>query len=256
MVSVKAMGTGRFRGAVSLLVIGVALLGCSKKEALEAESKAQAVTETPAVAPAMPDAPKADEAAPAEPEHPGLRDVSKANETAPDRFVAELETTKGTIVIDVHRAWSPKGADRFYNLIKVGYFKDVAFFRVIEGFMAQAGIHGDPEINKVWKDASIQDDEVKESNTRGMVSFATAGPNTRSNQFFINFGDNARLDKMGFSPFGKVRNMPVVDQLHNGYGEGAPAGRGPSQGAIQNMGNRYLKAQFPELDYILKARIQ
>ena len=149
-----------------------------------------------------------------------------ADERAPDTYAVELVTTEGPVVIDVARAWAPKGADRFYTLVRSGYFTDVAFFRVVEGFMAQAGIHGDPRVNRVWSDKSIQDDPVTQSNTRGMVTFATAGPNTRANQFFINFGDNSRLDAMGFAPFGKVRDMAVVDKLHDGYGEGAPRGRG------------------------------
>jgi peptidyl-prolyl cis-trans isomerase A (cyclophilin A) len=185
-----------------------------------------------------------------------LKDPAKANEQAPAKFTVKLQTTAGDILIDVDRSWAPVGADRIYNLVKAGYYDDVAFFRVISGFMAQVGIHGDPEVNKVWRNARIQDDPVKQSNTRGMVSFATAGPNTRTTQFFINFGNNARLDGMGFAPFGKVRNMEVVDKLHSGYGEGAPNGKGPEQGRIQGEGNKYLKADFPNLSWIKKATIE
>ncbi len=188
--------------------------------------------------------------------NPSLLDPRQANEQAPDSFAVELTTTKGPIVIDVTRAWSPHGADRFYNLVKVGYFTDVAFFRVISGFMAQAGIHGDPRVNQAWRSANIPDDPAAgQSNTRGMVSFAMAGPNTRTTQFFINFGDNSRLDSMGFTPFGRVRDMRAVDALYKGYGEGAPRGRGPSQALIQSRGNEYLRQSFPELDYIVSARI-
>ena len=185
-----------------------------------------------------------------------LKDPSKANEKAPDKFTVKLETTAGDILIDVDRSWAPKGADRIYNLVRAGYYDDVAFFRVISGFMAQVGIHGDPEVNKVWRNARIEDDPAgKQSNTRGMVSFATGGPNTRTTQFFINLVDNTRLDGMGFAPFGRVRDMAIVDQLHSGYGEGAPNGRGPEQGRIQSEGNTYLRANFPNLDYIRSATI-
>ena len=184
-----------------------------------------------------------------------LLDPSKATETAPDKFAVRLETTKGEIIIDVDRALAPKGADRFYNLVKIGYYNDVAFFRVIDGFMAQIGIHGDGKVNEVWRNARIDDDAVKGSNTPGMVTFATAGPNTRTTQFFINFADNNRLDGMGFAPFGKVRDMKVVELLYKGYGKGAPRGAGPDQGRLQSEGNPYLRAQFPQLDYIKSATI-
>ncbi len=176
-------------------------------------------------------------------------------EQAPATYAVRIQTTEGPFVIDVTREWAPKGADRFYNLVKIGYFDDVAFFRVIEGFMAQAGIHGNPRVNRIWTNRTIQDDPVTQHNTRGMVTFATAGPNTRANQFFVNYGDNQRLDGMGFAPFGRVRDMTAVDALHSGYGEGAPRGRGPSQGDMSRMGNTYLRANFPELDYIESARI-
>lgn len=174
---------------------------------------------------------------------------------APAQFAVELDTTKGPLVIDVNRAWAPRGADRFHELVQSGYFTDVAFFRVIAGFMAQAGLHGDPAVTAEWRNKRIEDDPVTQSNTRGMVSFATAGPGTRTTQFFINFGDNSRLDGMGFAPFGKVRDMTVVDALYSGYGEGAPSGRGPAQGLIQRQGNAYLKKDFPKLDYIKSAKV-
>jgi peptidyl-prolyl cis-trans isomerase A (cyclophilin A) len=186
-----------------------------------------------------------------DPKHPD------ANKQAPAKFLAKFETSKGEFVIEVQRDWSPKGADRFYNLVKNGYFTDVRFFRVVTGFVAQFGIHGDPKVSAAWRETNIPDDPVKESNKRGMVVFATAGPNTRTTQLFINFKDNARLDTMGFSPFGKViQGMEVVDQLHAEYGEGAPRGRGPDQGRIQAEGNAYLMREFDKLDYIKKATIQ
>lgn len=194
---------------------------------------------------------------PAAAAHAGLTDPSKAADKAPDKFRVHLNTTKGKVVIEVTREWAPGGADRFYNLVKIGFFQDIAFFRVIAGFMAQFGIHGDPKVAKVWRDAQFKDDAVKAHNTRGMLSFATAGPNTRTTQLFINFGDNRNLDGMGFSPFGKVvEGMDVVDSLHSGYGEGAPRGRGPDQGKVQHHGNAYLKDQFPNLDYIKSATLE
>jgi peptidyl-prolyl cis-trans isomerase A (cyclophilin A) len=153
--------------------------------------------------------------------------------------------------------YSPNGVDRFYNLVKSGYFKDVVFFRVIAGFMAQFGIHGDPKVSAKWRDANIQDDPVKGSNVRGAICFAKSGaPNSRSTQFFISFGNNTRLDKDGFSAFGKVvEGMDVVDKLNSEYGEGAPQGRGPDQQRVQMEGNAYLKKEFPNLDSIKSATI-
>ncbi len=187
-----------------------------------------------------------------------LTDPAHANELAPDNFTVVFETTAGTINIDVHRDWAPVGVDRFYNLINAGFYNDVAFFRVLTGFVAQFGLHGDPKINNVWRSARIEDDPVKHSNTRGTLSFATAGPGTRTTQIFINFGNNARLDDMGFSAFAEVQaeSMPVLDKLYAGYGEGAPQGQGPSQARIQSEGNSYLKSQFPKLDFIKTASIK
>lgn len=184
-------------------------------------------------------------------------DPAKLTEQAPPVYKAKFTTTKGDFVIEVHREWAPKGADRFYNLVKAGFFEDVRFFRVVEGFMVQFGIHGEPAVNQVWRDARIDDDPVKQSNKRGYVTFATAGPNTRTTQIFINFVDrNTFLDGMGFAPFGQVvKGMDVVDKLYNGYGEGAPSGRGPSQPRMQAEGNKYLMAEFPQLDSIKTAKI-
>jgi peptidyl-prolyl cis-trans isomerase A (cyclophilin A) len=209
------------------------------------------------VVPAAPPTPVAPPppAAPAGPTNPALLNPAAANERAPARFAVELDTTKGPIIIDVTREWAPNGADRFYNLVRIGYFTDVAMFRVIEGFMAQGGIHGDPAVNRAWRNANIPDDPRVQSNTAGMVSYAMAGPGTRTTQFFVSFGDNSRLDGMGFAPFGRVRDMAPVQRLHAGYGEGAPRGRGPMQGRLQAEGNAYLRAEFPQLDYIRSARI-
>jgi len=177
-------------------------------------------------------------------------------ERAPATFRARFETRKGDFVIEVHRDWAPLGTDRFYNLVRGGYYDGTRFFRVISGFMAQFGIHGDPQVSAAWRGARIPDDPVRQRNTRGAVSFATAGPGTRTTQLFINYGDNSRLDGIGFAPFGRVvEGMEVVDRLHAGYGEGAPRGRGPDQGRIEAEGNAYLEREFPELDQIRRATI-
>jgi peptidyl-prolyl cis-trans isomerase A (cyclophilin A) len=185
-------------------------------------------------------------------------DPAKLTEKSPESFKVKFETTKGNFTIEVTRSLSPNGADRFYNLVRSGFFKDIAFFRVIPGFMCQFGIHGDPKVAASWREkkAQIPDDPVKGSNTRGAITFATAGPNTRTTQLFISFGDNSRLDSTGFSPFGKVaEGMDVVDKINGEYGEGAPRGRGPDQGRVQAEGNAYLKKDFPNLDYIKSATV-
>lgn len=188
---------------------------------------------------------------------PDFSDPAKLTAKAPDVFKAQFDTTKGKFIIEVTRTLSPNGADRFYNLVRSGFFKDVAFFRVIPGFMCQFGINGDPAVSAKWREASIPDDPVKGSNTRGTITFAASSdPNSRSTQLFINFADNSRLDGMGFSPFGKViEGMDVVDKINGEYGEGAPNGSGPDQSLIQAEGNAYLKKNFPNLDYIKSASI-
>ena len=178
--------------------------------------------------------------------------------TAPDVFRARFETSKGDFVVEVTRAWSPAGADRFYNLVSHGYLDGVRFFRVIEGFMAQFGINGDPALAALLREENIQDDPVAESNTRGKLTFAKTGqPDSRSTQIFINLVPNTYLDASGFSPFGEiVDGMEVVDQLYSGYGEGPPGGTGPNQGRVQAEGNAYLNAEFPNLDYVERASIE
>lgn len=187
---------------------------------------------------------------------PGFADPAKLTAKAPETFKAQFDTSKGKFTIEVTRSLAPNGSDRFYNLVRSGYFTDVAFFRVIPGFMCQFGIHGDPVVSAKWREANIPDDPVKGSNTRGAITFATAGPNTRTTQLFINFGNNTGLDGQGFSSFGKVsEGMDVVDKINSEYGEGAPNGSGPNQGRIQMEGNAYLKKDFPNLDYIKSATI-
>jgi len=186
-----------------------------------------------------------------------LSDPASLNETAPDIYKVKFDTSKGPFVVEVHRDWAPNGADRFYNLVKNGFYDNDRFFRVVEGFMVQFGINGNPKISKVWRDANIKDDAVKQSNKRGMITFATSGPNSRTTQVFINFNNNVGLDDQGFSPFGQVvSGMKVVDSLYNGYGEGAPRGSGPDQGRVQDEGNVYLNQDFPMLDYVKKATIE
>jgi peptidyl-prolyl cis-trans isomerase A (cyclophilin A) len=185
-----------------------------------------------------------------------LGNPAALTEQAPATYKARFDTSKGVFVIDVRREWAPVGADRFYNLVKNGFYDENRFFRVISGFMVQFGINGNPQVSTPWRNAQIKDDPVKQSNKRGFITFATSGPNSRTTQVFINFGDNARLDGMGFAPFGQVSSgMNVVDQLYSDYGEGAPSGRGPNQGRIQGEGNAYLTRDFPNLDFVRKATI-
>ena len=178
-----------------------------------------------------------------------LSNPASLNEKAPDVYKVKFDTSQGTFEIEVHRDWAPNGADRFYN--------DTRFFRVIKGFMVQFGISGNPKISQVWRNANIPDDPVEESNLRGFVTFATAGPNTRTTQVFINYGDNPSLDGQGFAPFGKVIwGLDVVQHLYSNYGEGAPRGEGPDQSRVQTEGNAYLQKNFPQLDYIKKVTIE
>ena len=195
-------------------------------------------------------------AAPALAQAPAPATPAARDEQAPAVYKARFDTSKGVFVVEVARAWAPRGADRFYTLVKSGFYDDVRFFRVISGFVAQFGINGDPAVNGRWRNARIPDDPVMQSNRRGTIAFATSGPNARTTQVFINVADNGNLDRLGFAPFGQVVNgMEVVDRLYAGYGEGAPNGRGPDQRRLQNEGNAYLAAAFPRLDYVRKATI-
>lgn len=171
---------------------------------------------------------------------------------APDVFRVKLDTTKGPVIVEVHRSWAPQGADRFYELVQNKVYDDVAFFRVVKGFVVQFGIPANPQVAAHWHALTIPDDPVKEPNARGTVTFATSGPNTRTTQLFINLGDNSQsLDPQGFSPFGRVVDgMDVVDKINGEYGET------PDQQQIETQGNDYLKANFPNLDYIKTARVE
>ncbi len=180
-----------------------------------------------------------------------LRTPAALKETAPATYKAAFDTSAGRFVVEVHRDWAPKGADRFYNLVKNGFYDGDRFFRVVPNFMVQFGLNGDPNIQGVWRNANITDDPVKESNKRGYITFATAGPNTRTTQVFINFKDNTGLDRQGFAPFGQVvEGMDVVDKINAQYREE------PNQAMIQSQGNAYLQKNFPKLDYVKKASIE
>jgi len=227
----------------------LAVMGCDS-----ARGDAEAAETQETVAAAQPDA-----ATPTRQESKPLMNPSSSEmtATAPETFTVRFETSAGQFDVAVHREWSPNGADRFYNLVRNGYYDDVRFFRVLEGFMAQFGISGDPALNRAWRTAQIADDPVVQSNTRGRITYAKSNaPNSRTTQLFINFGDNSQLDDMGFAPFGEVvAGMDAVDALYSQYGEGAPQGGGPNQGKVQSEGNAYLEAEFPELDYIVRATV-
>lgn len=217
------------RKLLALLAV-VTLSGCGPRSPEPA-----AAPETPAAAPAAP---------------MGSALLQPGGETAPEKYKVRMATTKGDIVIEVDRSWAPRGADRFYNLVKQGYFDGIPWFRVMSGFMAQTGIHTDPSVSAAWRAARIQDDPVKRSNTRGMVTFAMGGPDTRSSHIFINANDNSNLDAAGFAPFGRViRGQEVVDALY-------PIGdRTVDQYRANMEGAAYFK-QFDKLDYIKSAKLE
>jgi len=202
-----------------------------------------------AQAPATTHKPTASKPAAAAP-HPSLLNPASLTAKAPAEFKVSFTTTAGNFVVVVHRDWAPLGADRFYNLVRRGFFTNAAFFRVVPGFVVQFGLNADPAINHAWHDANIHDDPVKQSNKRGALVFATAGPNTRTTQLFINFADNTRLDGMGFAPFAEVtEGMDVVDKIYSGYGEQ------PQQDRITDQGDAYLSKNFPKIDKIKLARV-
>jgi peptidyl-prolyl cis-trans isomerase A (cyclophilin A) len=186
-----------------------------------------------------------------------LRNPAALKETAPATYTVNFDTSAGTFVVTVNRSWAQHGADRFYNLVKNGFYNDARFFRAIPNFMVQFGIHGDPAVAAAWRNARLPVDKVVQGNRRGYITYAMGGsPDTRTTQVFINFRDNTNLDAMGFAAFGQVTSgMDVVDKIYTGYGEGAPRGKGPEQGRIQAEGNAYLMKDFPRLDYIKAATI-
>lgn len=165
-------------------------------------------------------------------------------------------TSQGEIVVEVNPEWAPRGADRLRALVEEGFFDGARFFRVVEGFVVQFGIPADPARSAAWRDRPIADDPVVASNERGTLTFATAGPDTRTTQLFINLGNNTRLDEMGFAPVGRVvEGMDAVDRLYSEYGEAAPAGKGPRQDRIHAEGEAYLARDFPRLDRIERAQV-
>jgi len=181
---------------------------------------------------------------------PSLMNPGSLRAKAPDIYKVQFTTTKGNVVIEIHRDWAPLGADRFYNLVRNGFFTDAAFFRVVPNFIVQFGLGANPAVNKVWQNANFRDDPVKESNKRATLTFATAGPNTRTTQLFINLKDNAPLDAQGFAPFGTVVDgMDVVDKIYPGYGER------PDQGKLTAEGKPYIDKNFPMLDRITAAKV-
>ncbi|HZO16032.1 MAG TPA: peptidylprolyl isomerase [Polyangiaceae bacterium] len=221
-----------------VVVLGLALSACEKEPPPPSPPSAE---------PPPPPPPKA--SAPS-PSLPPLLDPKQAKAEAPASYKAKLVTTKGDIVIEVTRAWAPRAADRFYNLVKLGYYNEQAFFRVVKDFVVQFGMHGDPKVTAAWREAYISDEMVKESNKKGTVTFAKRGPDTRTVQIFINLKDNPDLDEDGFAAFGKViAGMDVIAKLYSDYGEE------PKQPLILEKGNTYLKEQFPKLDYINTATI-
>jgi peptidyl-prolyl cis-trans isomerase A (cyclophilin A) len=254
-MTIREFNTSR---VLAMALLSVLIVGCSKQpepaqEAAKerAEPPAQAPTAPPAKEEAPAPAKKKAEAPAKMPPSANLTNPSALTARAPGEFQVRFTTTKGDFVVQVHKAWAPRGADRFYNLAKNNFFDEARFFRIVPNFIVQFGIHGDPAVARAWYNATIKDDPVTQSNKTGTIVFATAGPNTRTTQFFINLKDNPFLDSQGFSPFGEVtEGMDVVQALYAGYGER------PDQGMITNRGNAYLKAQFPNLDYIKSATIQ
>lgn len=187
---------------------------------------------------------------------PALLRQATPEPRAPEVFQVRFETSRGPFVVEAQRSWSPAGVDRFHYLVRNKFYDETRFFRVVNGFMVQFGISGDPRVAEAWAERFIRDDQVLHGNERGTVTFATAGPDARSTQLFINYANNRTLDRQGFAPIGRVvQGMEVVDSLFAGYGEGPPRGRGPDQGRIVAEGNEYLKREFPRLDYITSARI-
>jgi len=192
------------------------------------------------------------------PPTPAKEEASKeaAKEVVPDVYQVNLDTSKGPVVLEIHRGTAPIGATHFYTLVKTRFYDGVRFHRIVRNFVVQFGINGNPKVNRTWSMSPLQDDPVKERNRKGTITFATAGPNTRTTELFINLKDNLRLDGDGFAPIGKVTSgMDVVESLYDSYGEMPPRGQGPDPSQIEREGNEYLQNHFPRLDYIRKATI-
>jgi peptidyl-prolyl cis-trans isomerase A (cyclophilin A) len=235
-----------------VVALGLIAAGCNKQAEEPTRQAPAAAMSAPTPQPSKAEPAPAPAPTPsAAPVDPALLKPEAAKLTAPAKFKVKFTTTKGDFVVEVTRAWAPMGADRFYNLAKLGFFTDVGFFRVVPDFVVQFGIHGNPQVAAAWKAAMLQDDKMgKQSNEKGTLTYAKAGPNTRTTQLFINFKDNPRLDQMGFPPFGKViQGMNVVEAINKEYGEQ------PDQGMIQADGNNYLRGSFPRLDYVKSAEV-
>lgn len=184
-------------------------------------------------------------------------DPTKLLAAGPDSFTIVFATSKGDVEVTVNRKLAPRGADRLHYLVTNGFFSGARFFRVLPGFVAQFGLSGIPAVDAAFDKLTLEDDPVKAKNEKGTLVFATAGPNTRTTQLFINLADNAQLDQMGFAPLGRVtKGLDVVEKFYAGYGEGAPMGSGPDQMRLKAQGNDYLQSQFPELDFIKSATIK
>ena len=259
----------KFLGLATLWVAAAILAGCKNKEQ-QAETPAEpqkseaptqaAPAESSSSSPSQPAAetPKASGKGGAKTASAGgdaklLLTPKKLTEKAPDAYQVKFDTTRGAFTVTVTRAWAPLGADRFYNLVKHHFYDNAAFFRVVPGFVVQFGIGPTPAVSAAWKHTEIKDDPVTQSNKRGSLTFATAGPNTRTTQVFINLKDNGRLDGMGFAPFGVVdgNGMNVVEMMYEGYGDNA----GPDQDQLEKQGDPYLKKGWPKLDYIKSATV-
>lgn len=242
-------------GVVLALAPSAGLAQSTAKPQATAPAGTKPATQKPTTAKPAPPKPTTAKPATAKPAavNPALRTPAKLKDVAPATYRVNFDTSAGVFVVEVTKAWAPKGADRFYNLVKYGYFDGNRFFRVVKTFMVQFGINGDPKLNEVWRETDITDDPVTQSNKKGYITFATRGPNSRTTQVFINFKDNAFLDGQGFAPFGQiVAGQDVVDKLNGEYGE-QPSQMQPQ---IQSGGNAFLAKAFPRLDYINKASIE
>ena len=220
--------------SVLALALSLALAGCPKGSAPTAPVE----TASPAGANAA-----------------SLRSPDSPDPRAPDRFTVRFDTTQGEVLVDIYREWAPRGVDRLHRLVTAGFYTDVACYRVLPGFVVQFGIHPEPSVNALWREAVFPDDPVVSENARGTLTFASAGAGSRTTQLFFNLGDNTRLDAMGFSPLGRVRDLDAVDAMYAGYGEGAPMGSGPDQTRAGSAGSAYFHREFPELDWIRSATV-
>jgi peptidyl-prolyl cis-trans isomerase A (cyclophilin A) len=240
--------------------MGLALSGCKKEQTAEAppeQPKAEAAAAQPKAETPAPAPPEAAASTPAAAPKAGfdraLLRAAMLKDKAPDTFQVKFATTRGDFTVTVHRDWAPIGADRFYNLVKHHFYDNASFFRVVPGFVVQFGLSAYPPVNAAWRKANLQDDAVTQSNKKGYLTFATAGPNTRTTQVFISLKDNARLDGMGFAPFGVVEGagMKVVEMLYDQYGDDG----GPDQGQIEAQGKPYVDKGWPKLDSIKTATL-